>query len=91
MIALPSYNGALKKRRNKKLLSEIRKLGGWNYVLPFSGLIISFFLGLIVQGLFIGWQSQFTRTQVNLHLIALFGVTFIQPMFLPYLSYNRPN
>ena len=91
MMALLSYNGALKKRRNQKNLGEIRKLGRWNYVLPFSGWIINFFLGLIVQGLFIGWQSQFTRTQADLNLIALFATTFIQPMFLPYLSYNRPN
>lgn len=91
MVSLVSFNELLKRRRNKKYLPEIGEMTKWNYVLPFSGWIIPFILGIFIQGKFIGWEQPPSRTTGMLSYVVLMIAMILQPLLLPYLSYNRPK
>lgn len=88
MTALQGYTPWMNRQRDNKRIDEIGKVARWHYVFPFSGWVITLFLGIIGQAFFIGWQYP-PDNEAKLFKIIAQIVPYFQFLLLPYERTNK--
>jgi hypothetical protein len=88
MLSLTTYNQWLRLQANNKTI-KIEKVTKWFYLLPLSGWLILFFIGLISQVLVFGWNYSIPSNKEGLFNIFSMLVGMFQARFIPFIQQNK--